>query len=111
MRSEPAVTPWRASLTAAYPICGGSTSRFAVARRVRSERSAGAAQAPEDHERVLRQGLVDELTARLGLAVQPFCELLGLLFRSRAHEDVRVSANDAVALRLELVAECLRLLR
>src|SRR5947208_11095733 len=65
------------------------------------ERRAGAADAAEDHERVLRYGFPHELRARLDLAVEPLRKLLGLLLRRRSGDHVPEPARHAVALRLE----------
>src|SRR4051794_29514806 len=103
MRSEPAPTPLASLASCSIPDLQG-------ADELASERRARAAQAAEDDERVLRQRFVDELPARLGLTVQPARELVRLVFRGRADEDVRVAADDAVAFRFELIGQRLCLL-
>src|SRR2546423_842487 len=103
MRSEPAPTPSGEPRVLQHTRYPGADERA-------SERSARAAQAAEDDERVLRQRFVDELPARLGLTVQPSSELVRLVFRRRADEDVRVAADNAVAFRFELIGQRLCLL-
>src|SRR5436853_3523198 len=76
--------------------------RASVAPRVYPlERRTGAADAAEDDERILRHGLPHELGARLDLPVDPLRELLRLLPRRGAGDDVPEPARHAVALRLE----------
>src|SRR5438067_2434529 len=69
------------------------------------ERRTRAADAAEDHERILRHRLPDELRARLDLAVEAGGELLGLLAGRGARDDVAEPARDAVALGIELGRE------
>ena len=70
-----------------------------------SDRGSGAAQAAEDGEGIARDGLPDELAARLDLAVDAGCERLGVLLRGGADDQVLPAALDGVALVLELVGE------
>ena len=57
-----------------------------------------------------RHRLVDDLASRLDLAVELLRELLRLLARARADEDVRPPAHDVLPLLLEPVGERVRLL-
>src|SRR5262249_30651634 len=68
-------------------------------------------QSAEDCEGILGQRLVDELPARLSLAVEPLRELLRLVLRRCSDQHVRVSAEHAVPLVLEPTGELFGLVR
>src|SRR5262249_24476049 len=73
------------------------------------ERGSRASQAAEARERVLRRDLVDELAARLDLAVEPLRQLFRLLARAGADDQVVEGPHDAEALLFELLLELSRL--
>ncbi len=75
-------------------------------RRVNAlHRRTGAAEAAEDRERVPRDGLPDELAARLDLTVEPPRERLGVLLRVGADDQVPPAALHGIPLLLEPVRE------
>src|SRR5438067_8088349 len=96
MRSELAWNPLASVARHSIPKRG---------ERDRSERRAGTAETTEDGERVLRQGLVDELGGCLDSSVQPLGKRSRLLFGAGADEDVLVPAYHAVTFALEPIGE------
>ena len=87
-----------------------SAARSESSAAVRVGREALAAQAAEHGEGIARHDLVHELAACLDLAADALCQLVGLLSRSRADDEVRPPAHDLVAVRLQLVGEVVGLL-
>src|SRR5436309_14952217 len=94
MGSEPAWKPLASVASRSIPHRPGC-------KPVGLNRRAGSPEPAEDRERVLGQRLVDELAARLGLAVEPLGEVMRLLFGRSADKHVGVPTEDAVALVLE----------